>query len=76
MELSDARPYPNEHAARLKDPDQYDSFRRVNDEFASGIDAIYGIKDGTTEFTEIGPGNFLRRLVRNINKNVIINGIS
>lgn len=34
------------------------------------------IKDGTTEFTEIGPGNFLRRLVRNINKNVIINGIS
>jgi [acyl-carrier-protein] S-malonyltransferase len=34
------------------------------------------IKDGTTEFTEIGPGNFLRRLVRNINKDVRTNGIS
>ena len=34
------------------------------------------IEDGTTEFTEIGPGNFLRGLVRNINKNVLRNGIS
>ena len=49
----DSRPYPNEHAARLKDPDQYDSFRRVNDEFGDGIDAIYGIKDGTTELQAI-----------------------
>jgi len=39
------RPYPNEHAARLLDPDQFDRFRRSNNEFGSGIDAIYGIKD-------------------------------
>jgi hypothetical protein len=24
------KPYPNEHACRLKDPGQYDSFRRKN----------------------------------------------
>lgn len=33
-------------------------------------------EDGATEFTEIGPGNFLRGLVRQIHKNVKINGIS
>ncbi len=33
-------------------------------------------EDGATEFTEIGPGNFLRGLVRHIHKNVKINGIS
>lgn len=42
----DARPYPNEHAARITDPDQYDSFARVNDAFGDGIDAIYGVKEG------------------------------
>jgi HK97 family phage major capsid protein/HK97 family phage prohead protease len=47
--IVDGRPYPNEHAARLTDPDQYDDIRRVNDEFGAGIDAIYGIKDGTSE---------------------------
>ena len=51
--IVDGRPYPNEHAARLTDPDQYDSIRRVNDEFGSGIDAIYGIKDGTSELQAI-----------------------
>lgn len=40
------RPYPNEHAARLTDPDQYDEIRRVNDEGGPGVDFIYGIKDG------------------------------
>lgn len=49
----DARPYPNEHAARLTDPSQYDSFARKNDEFGDGIDAIYGIKDGKTELQAI-----------------------
>lgn len=49
----DARPYPNEHAARLKDPSQYDSFRRENDAGGPGIDFIYGIKDGTTEIQAI-----------------------
>lgn len=51
--IVDGRPYPNEHAARLTDPDQYDDIRRVNDEFGAGIDAIYGIKDGTSELQAI-----------------------
>jgi HK97 family phage major capsid protein len=37
-------PYPNEHAARLKDPAQYDEFRRENNKFGDGIHAIWGIK--------------------------------
>ncbi|MBT8313546.1 MAG: ACP S-malonyltransferase [Maribacter sp.] len=37
---------------------------------------LHMIEDGATEFTEIGPGNFLRGLVRQINKNVKVNGIS
>lgn len=53
IQSSDARPYPNEHAARLKDPSQYDSFARKNDELGDGIDAIYGIKDGKTELQAI-----------------------
>ena len=44
IESEDARPYPNEHAARIADPDQFDRFVRVNDEFDDGIDAIYGVK--------------------------------
>jgi HK97 family phage major capsid protein/HK97 family phage prohead protease len=47
------RPYPNEHAARLTDPDQYDEIRRVNDEGGPGVDFIYGIKDGNTELQAI-----------------------
>lgn len=38
-------PYANEHAARIKDPDQFDSFARQNDEFGDGIHVIYGIKE-------------------------------
>ena len=41
---SEQRPYPNEHAARLLDPTQFDRFRRKNNDFAQGIDSIYGIK--------------------------------
>ncbi len=37
---------------------------------------LHMIEDGATEFTEIGPGNFLRGLVRQINKNVKTYGIS
>ena len=37
---------------------------------------LHMIEDGATEFTEIGPGNFLKGLVRNINKNMKTNGIS
>ena len=39
------RPYPNEHAARIEDPEQFDSFRRKNNEFKTGIHVIHGIKD-------------------------------
>ena len=51
--LDDARPYANEHAARLKDPEQYDSFARKNNEGGEGIDFIYGIKDGVSELQAI-----------------------
>ncbi|MFD0797627.1 ACP S-malonyltransferase [Maribacter chungangensis] len=34
------------------------------------------VEDGATEFTEIGPGNFLKRLVHSIDKNVKTFGIS
>jgi [acyl-carrier-protein] S-malonyltransferase len=37
---------------------------------------LHMIEDGATEFTEIGPGNFLRGLVRQINKNMKTHGIS
>ena len=37
---------------------------------------LHMIEDGATEFTEIGPGHFLRRLVRNIDKNMKTYGIS
>jgi HK97 family phage major capsid protein/HK97 family phage prohead protease len=48
-----ARPYPNEHAARLTDPDQYDSLRRENGAGGAGIDFIYGIKEGVSEVQAI-----------------------
>jgi len=47
------RPYPNEHAARLTDPDQYDSLRRENGAGGPGIDFIYGIKEGESEIQAI-----------------------
>jgi HK97 family phage major capsid protein/HK97 family phage prohead protease len=49
----EARPYPNEHAARLTDPDQYDEFRRQADAGGPGIDFIYGIKAGESELQAI-----------------------
>lgn len=39
------RPYENEHAARLKDPSEYEDFRRENDAAGPGIDFIYGLID-------------------------------
>ena len=47
------RPYENEHAARIKDPDQFDDFRRENDAGGEGIDFIYGIKDNKSELQAI-----------------------
>ena len=47
-------PFPNEHAARLEDPDKYESFRRKNNEGGEGIDFIYGIlPEGGTELQAI-----------------------
>ena len=43
IELS--RPYPNEHAATITNSEEYDTFRRSNDEASQGIDFIFGIKD-------------------------------
>lgn len=37
---------------------------------------LHMIEDGATDFTEIGPGNFLRGLVRQIDKNVKTHGVS
>jgi HK97 family phage major capsid protein len=49
----EGRPYPNEHAARIKDPAQFDDFRREADAGGAGIDFIYGIKDGESEIQAI-----------------------
>lgn len=47
-------PYPNEHSARMHDPGKYVRFRRENDKFGSGIDAIWGITgDGTVELQAV-----------------------
>lgn len=50
---AETRPYQGEHAARLIDPDEFDSFSRVNDEGGSGVDFIYGIKDGGAQVQAI-----------------------
>src|SRR6056297_245299 len=47
------RPYPNEHAARIQDPDQYDDFRRENNVPQDGVDYIFGIKDDSSELQSI-----------------------
>jgi HK97 family phage major capsid protein/HK97 family phage prohead protease len=50
----DYRPYPNEHAARLADPDRFDGFRRDNDAGGDGIDFIFGLMDdGPSELQSI-----------------------
>jgi HK97 family phage major capsid protein/HK97 family phage prohead protease len=43
---SEGRPYPKEHAARLRDPSAYDQFRRRNNAAGKGVDFIFGIKTG------------------------------
>ena len=46
-------PLPNQHAARMKDPGEFEkgSFRRVNDKFGPGIDAIFGRLKGKSTLT-------------------------
>ena len=51
IEGYEARPYPNEHAARLIDPDRFERFRRENGAGGAGIDFIFGIR--TDEPTEL-----------------------
>ena len=46
-------PYPNEHAARIKEPKQFDSIKRQNDKFGPGIHALFGIKDNKSEVQAI-----------------------
>lgn len=50
---AETRPYEGEHAARIREPDQFDSFRRVNDEGGQGVDFVYGIKDGEAQVQSI-----------------------
>ena len=45
-EQAQGRPFPQEHAARLRDPAAYDSFRRRNNAAGRGVDFIFGIKAG------------------------------
>lgn len=47
-------PYPNEHAARINNPDKYKSIRRENNKFGQGIDVIWGVpEEGGTEIQAI-----------------------
>ena len=45
-EQAQGRPFPQEHAARLRDPSAYDTFRRRNNAAGRGVDFIFGIKSG------------------------------
>ena len=52
MAPGDEKPYANEHACRLRDPKNYDSFARKNGAVTvdgKKVDFIYGIKNGKTE---------------------------
>jgi len=52
-ERAETRPYPGEHAARIADPDEFDSFSRRNNEGGTGVDFIYGVLDGEAEVQSI-----------------------
>lgn len=51
--MENSRPYPNEHAAMITEPDQYQGFRRMNDELGDGISIVLGLKDGESEIHSI-----------------------
>jgi len=47
-------PFPNEHAARQKEPGQFDKFRRGRPKgFPKGVSAIFGIKGGKSDIQSI-----------------------
>lgn len=52
-EMYESRPYPNEHAARIQNPDKYQGFRRMNDELGDGIHIVLGLLDGQSELQSI-----------------------
>lgn len=50
----EGKPYPNEHACRLRNPDKYEKIRRENDAFGEGVHAIWGVtEDGDVELQAI-----------------------
>jgi HK97 family phage major capsid protein/HK97 family phage prohead protease len=52
-EMYESRPYPNEHAARIQNPEKYQGFRRMNDELGDGIHIVLGLLDGQSELQSI-----------------------
>lgn len=38
-------PFEKEHSARIVDPDEFEEFRRVNDELGKGVDVIFGLRE-------------------------------
>jgi hypothetical protein len=50
-EIAVSKPFSNEHSARQTDPSKYDKFRRGT--LASGVSAIYGIKNGKSEVQSV-----------------------
>ena len=50
---AETRPYEGEHAARIREPEGFDSFRRVNGEGGQGVDFVYGITDGEAQVQSI-----------------------
>jgi hypothetical protein len=53
VEHLEEKPFRNEHSARIREPKDFDSFRRKNDAFGLGISVIYGIKGGKAEVQSI-----------------------
>lgn len=52
--FAEFKPYPNEHAARIKAPDGFARFRRQKDKFGEGIHAIFGVtEDNKVELQSI-----------------------
>jgi hypothetical protein len=46
-------PFPNEVAARIAEPSQFEKFRRENGKFGPGIDVIWGIKGDKSEIQAV-----------------------
>lgn len=46
-------PYAHEHAARLRDPAEFDEFRRTNNAGGEGVHFIYGLKDGKADLQAV-----------------------